>query len=122
MTSFAARCALSAILGNGQIATEELADEGLIVDIRRGLTEFDEKMLALACDIDTDVHVLLTKADKLKRGAAKQALATAERQLPEGVTAQLFSATKKIGLDAARERLNSLLSPGQKKPRQEAGE
>jgi len=99
-----------------------LAGLFLIVDVRRSLTDFDRQMLAIAQDIGADVHVLLTKADKLKRGAARTALLEVQRQLPDRATAQLFSATRKTGLTEARLRLDQMLSPGQKKPRQKAGE
>lgn len=102
----------------------------LIVDIRRGITGFDEQMLVLAENIDADVHVLLTKADKLKRGPAASALLQFRRELSDGATVQLFSATKKTGVSVARERLEQMLAggpvtdaaSGKKKPRQKAGE
>ena len=97
----------------------------LIADIRRGMTSFDEQMLALADSIDADVHVLLTKADKLKRGAAENALLQFRRELPEGATVQLFSATKKTGVPAARERLEQMLAgapgPGAGSPKKNPG-
>ena len=47
---------------------KSLAGLFLIVDMRRGLTAFDQQMLAFADAVALPVHVLLTKADKLKRG------------------------------------------------------
>jgi GTP-binding protein len=90
----------------------------VIVDIRRGLTDFDRQMLDLAADIGVPVHVLLTKADKLKRGQAASALAKARRELDGEATAQLFSSLKREGVDAARGRLEAMLQePGKKMPR-----
>jgi GTP-binding protein len=90
----------------------------VIVDIRRGLTDFDRQMLDLAAQIDVPVHVLLTKADKLKRGQAASALAKARRELDGEATIQLFSSLKREGVDDARGRLETMLrGPAKKMPR-----
>lgn len=86
-----------------------LAGLFLIVDIRRGLTDFDWQMLDLAEGIGVPVHVLLTKADKMKRGQAAAELARVRRELDGTATAQLFSALKRQGVEEARERLEALL-------------
>jgi len=70
----------------------------LIVDIRRSLSEQDRQMLKWCDAKSLAVHVLLNKADKLSKNSAKQACFAVERQLPDGCSAQLFSATKKQGL------------------------
>lgn len=83
----------------------------LIVDIRRRLTDFDRRMLDLAASIDVPVQVLLTKADKLKRGQARDALrAVATEAKPASV--QLFSATAREGVDEARAVLDRFLEGG----------
>ncbi|MDH4108367.1 MAG: ribosome biogenesis GTP-binding protein YihA/YsxC [Gammaproteobacteria bacterium] len=82
----------------------------LIVDIRRGLTDFDRQLLALADSRDLPVHVLLTKADKLKRGQASAALLAARRELGARATVQLFSATRREGVDEARAALDACLA------------
>lgn len=81
----------------------------LVVDIRRRLTPFDHQMLSLAQSVDVPVHVLLTKADKLKRGQASTALLEVRKELGDAATVQLFSATKRQGLEEAREVLDRLL-------------
>jgi len=81
----------------------------LIVDIRRRLTDFDWQMLDLAEGIDVPVHVLLTKADKLKRGQAASELAKVRKELDGAATAQLFSALKREGVAEARQRLGAML-------------
>ena len=58
----------------------------LIVDIRRGLNEFDWQMLTFAESVALPVHVLLTKSDKLKRGQAATALLEVRRELGAGAT------------------------------------
>lgn len=90
-----------------------LAGLFLIVDIRRRLTDFDWQMLDLAEGIDRPVHVLLTKADKLKRGQAAAELARVRRELDGAATVQLFSALKRQGVAEARERLEAMLGRGE---------
>ncbi|HID00750.1 MAG TPA: YihA family ribosome biogenesis GTP-binding protein [Piscirickettsiaceae bacterium] len=76
---------------------------GLIVlmDIRHPLTEVDQLMLDWTHDLELPVHVLLTKADKLKRGPAQSTLIKVQKYLKEHyphATAQTFSAPKRAGL------------------------
>ena len=51
----------------------------LIADMRRQLTDYDRAMLAFAEEVKLPVHVLLTKADKLKRGQAATAVLEVRR-------------------------------------------
>ncbi|GHC34490.1 ribosome biogenesis GTP-binding protein YihA/YsxC [Aidingimonas halophila] len=84
----------------------------LIMDVRHPLSEFDQMMLGWADDRDMPVHILLTKADKLKSGAAKQALQQVRDRLREWedlVSLQLFSALKRQGIDQARQQLDEWL-------------
>lgn len=81
----------------------------LIMDIRRGLTEFDTQMLALAEAAELPVHALLTKADKLKRGQAASALLDVRRRMGERATVQTFSALKHDGYQEARDKLEAFL-------------
>ena len=74
----------------------------LVMDVRRPLTDFDLQMLEWAQAVDRPVHILLTKADKLKRGPAQSTLLSVKRELGKGASAQLFSATKKTGEEEAR--------------------
>ncbi|RRQ21826.1 ribosome biogenesis GTP-binding protein YihA/YsxC [Thiohalobacter thiocyanaticus] len=79
-----------------------LAGLVLLMDIRHPLTDYDRQLLDWAREAGLAVHILLTKADKLKRGAAKAALLQVRRQLEtDGLpaTVQLFSALKKEGLE-----------------------
>jgi len=81
----------------------------LVVDIRRRLTDFDLQMLAFADAVSLPVHVLLTKADKLKRGQAATALLQVRKALGDRVTVQLFSAHDRRGADEARATLERFL-------------
>lgn len=74
----------------------------LVMDCRRGITELDATLISLIQEADCPLHVLLTKADKLSRGAGARALEQVRRELEaEGVeaTLQLFSASTGAGVD-----------------------
>ncbi len=93
---------------------ESLRGLVLMMDIRHPLQEFDSMMINWAVDAEMPVHVLLTKADKLKRGAAKGTLLQFEQHMREAevddlVTAQLFSSLKREGVDVLSQRLSSWL-------------
>jgi len=77
----------------------------LLMDVRHPLTEFDQQMLHWCNSVKMRVHILLTKADKLKKGPAKASLLQVQKAVSEYslVTIQLFSATKKTGLEQAQE-------------------
>lgn len=80
----------------------------LIMDIRHPLTPFDLQMLSFCNHKTLPTHLLLTKADKLKRGAAMNTLLRVRTSLAEHdhVSLQLFSATKKTGIEEARNKLD----------------
>ncbi|MCL4791888.1 MAG: ribosome biogenesis GTP-binding protein YihA/YsxC [Gammaproteobacteria bacterium] len=90
-------------------ARDSLTGLILVVDSRRGLGDSDWQMLEWAHALNGPIHVLLTKADKLSRQEAAATLAKAREELGPEVTVQLFSATKKLGLDEARGCLNTML-------------
>ena len=81
----------------------------LVVDVRRRLTAFDRQMLAFAESVELSVHILLTKADKLKRGQAATALLEVRKELDGAASVQLFSALKKQGVEEARTVLDTFL-------------
>ncbi len=88
----------------------------MIMDVRRPLTEYDCLMLQWCQKADMAAHILLTKADKFKRGAAQNVLLKVKRDLDQnypGTSVQLFSALKKAGVDEAREVLNNWFRPSQ---------
>ncbi len=81
----------------------------MIMDVRRPLTEYDCLMLQWCQKAEMSAHILLTKSDKFKRGAAQNILLKVRQTLKTdypGTTVQLFSALKKTGVDEAREKLN----------------
>lgn len=82
----------------------------LIVDIRRGLSDYDRRLLQLTEPSILPVHVLLTKADKLKRGQAANTLLSVSKELAERATVQVFSALNRQGVDQARDALEQFLA------------
>lgn len=90
-----------------------LAGVFLAMDIRHPLTDFDRLMIDWCRELGLPAHLLLTKSDKLGRGAAKAVLLQTERALREAghliATAQLFSAPHRAGVEAAHAALDRLL-------------
>ena len=90
-----------------------LAGLVLLMDARRPLTALDEQMVHWCVGAGVSLYVVLTKCDKLGRGAASQALAGARRALaPAGAAVagvQLFSAPRGDGLEALRARIDAWL-------------
>jgi GTP-binding protein len=74
----------------------------LVMDVRHPLTDYDWQMIKWCEHSGLALHILLTKADKLKYGAAKNTLLKVHRDLQEitnPVTLQLFSSLKKTGIE-----------------------
>jgi GTP-binding protein len=81
----------------------------LMMDCRHPLKDNDRQMLEWAGHIGLPVHILLTKADKLKKGPAKSTLLDVRKsivQISPDFSAQLFSSLKKTGLEEAHARLD----------------
>ena len=81
----------------------------LIVDIRRGITDYDLDMLFLSKIHEISVHILLTKSDKLKRGPAQKRLLELKSSLDKSISIQLFSSLNRQGVDEARTVLDKFL-------------
>jgi len=85
----------------------------LMMDVRHPLQPFDRQMLQWALEAHMPVHILLTKADKLKRGPASSALLQVKAEMKEHaelVSAQLFSALKHQGHGELIQVLNAWLT------------
>jgi GTP-binding protein len=91
---------------------DSLAGLFIVMDSRRPLTEFDQGMLGWARAAGCPVHLLLTKADKLSRGAAASTLLAVRREVGDAASSQLFSALKGTGLEQARAVLDGFLGVG----------
>lgn len=82
----------------------------VFMDIRHPLKETDKQMVQWAVAANIPVHVVLSKADKLKSGARKTALLTAKKRLArisDLITTQVFSATSKLGLQELIDKIAS---------------
>ena len=90
---------------------EALCGVVLLSDIRHPLKEFDRMMINWAVQSQLPLHLLLTKADKLKRGAAQNTLLKIKRELENHneVSMQLFSSLKNTGVVEARNVISSWL-------------
>ncbi|QCU89148.1 ribosome biogenesis GTP-binding protein YihA/YsxC [Thiomicrorhabdus sediminis] len=89
---------------------EQLKGLILLMDCRIPPTEIDLQMLDWTAEIGLPVHVLLTKADKLKKGPAKAQLMQLKKMLKAEyphASAQLFSSLKKDGLDQVWQQLDT---------------
>ena len=80
---------------------EALVGLVLLMDIRHPMKEFDQMMLNWSVSANLPLHILLTKADKLKQGAARQVLNKLRQELARFplVSTQLFSSLKRTGVD-----------------------
>ncbi len=84
----------------------------VVMDIRRPLSDHDWRLIDWTLEGSASLHFLLTKSDKLSRGAAQTTLLDTKRKLEEegiAATLQLFSALKKSGVDDAHELLDLYL-------------
>lgn len=117
-----------------QFLAQYLAERGalvgliLLADSRLGLTEHDLALLDFIAPAGVPLHVLLTKADKLSRQQGLRAAQAVRDQLARhaqaaGMTApislQLFSATARIGIEAASRQIEDWLAehaPGDAPP------
>jgi GTP-binding protein len=87
---------------------ESLRGLFVIVDVRRGVSAGDEALLAWALPRH-QVHVLLSKCDKLSRSEASRALKAAGAALAGRASTQLFSAVSHQGIEAAQQLLGEWL-------------
>ncbi|MBK1716512.1 ribosome biogenesis GTP-binding protein YihA/YsxC [Thiocystis violacea] len=89
-----------------------LAGLVILMDIRHPLTDYDRQMLAWGRRGDLPVLLLLTKADKLKRGPAQAVRLAVERDVAadaDKVSVRLFSAPERLGVDVVQATLDRWL-------------
>lgn len=87
----------------------------MLMDIRHPLQQYDWQMIRWASESGMPVHLLLTKADKLKKGPAKSTLlqvqkALADEGLTDNISIQTFSSLKKEGLTELKQQLQCWLT------------
>lgn len=84
----------------------------IVMDIRHPLTDYDRQMLEWGRRGELSILLLLTKADKLKRGAARAAQLGVERAVggDDGrVSVALFSALERQGVEQVQSTLDGWL-------------
>ena len=89
-----------------------LTDLILIMDMRHPFQTKDFEFLQLCESLELPIHLVLTKADKLNNKETQQALKLVAQKSPEFpniMSSIVFSAPKKIGLDALTEKIKQLL-------------
>lgn len=77
----------------------------LLMDARHPMTETDQQLITWFAPTGKAIHILLTKADKLRPAAGRQLLREVSAQLPQHhghCSAQLFSSRLKDGVEQAR--------------------
>ena len=82
----------------------------IIMDIRHPLKDFDLQMLSWCQHFGLPAHLLLTKADKLKKGPAQSTLLKVKKMLSEqdyDASVQIFSALNKVGLNELVNTMNA---------------
>lgn len=86
-----------------------LAGAVLVMDVRRPLTKFDQMILNWCVNVNLPTQIILSKSDKLKKGAAQNSLLKVRRKIAQYpyVEVQLFSSLKKQGLDMLNARLDA---------------
>jgi GTP-binding protein len=90
---------------------QQLCGLVLLSDIRHPLKEFDRMMVDWAVQSGLPLLLLLTKSDKLKRGAAQNSLLKVRKELKDVamLNVQLFSSQNQQGVDIARKQLEEWL-------------
>lgn len=80
-----------------------LAGLVVVMDVRHPLTTYDQQMLTWSREAQLPLLLLLTKSDKLKRGAARVQLDCVRRAVAderERVSVELFSSLRRQGVEA----------------------
>lgn len=96
-----------------------LAAVVVVMDARHPLADLDLTLLEWLREARRPAHVLLTKSDKLSRQAAQATLVKVRARLGDlspGSTAQLFSSSKREGVEEAARALSRLASAKNKAP------
>lgn len=108
----ATRALWEELLGAYLQSRAPLCGIAIVMDVRHPLTALDRRMLAWFRPTGRPAHLLLTKADKLSRAAARRILHQVEAELAllaPNFSVQLFSGLKKFGLEEAEAVLGKWL-------------
>jgi len=100
----AVRAPWEELLGSYLRMRAPLRGLAVVMDVRHPVTDLDLRLLEWFRPTGKPVHVLLTKADKLSREAARKILRGVEKELAglqPNASAQLFSSLRKMGIEQA---------------------
>lgn len=100
------------LLGSYAARRASLTGLVIVMDSRRGMTDFDRQMLEWVRGRSVPTHLLLTKSDKLNRSEAARTLKEVQGEANGLASAQLFSAVTKTGVDEARAWVLTRLADG----------
>jgi len=92
------------------VSRDSLRGVVLLMDVRRPFTDADSQLVDWCAHAGLATHVLLNKCDKLSRSAGLGVLADARKRLAllgDDNLVQLFSATRRIGIDELGARLDA---------------
>ena len=86
----------------------------ILMDIRHPLQKYDWQIIHWASESAMPIHLLLTKSDKLKKGAINNTILKVKRELKQAslkanISLQAFSSLKKTGLYELKEQLEEWL-------------
>jgi GTP-binding protein len=107
--SHRARAHWDSILAGYLQTRQSLQGLVLLMDCRHPLKETDMQLIEWSLEANLPVHAVLTKGDKLKRGALAKTLLEVKKQLSGRVSVQTFSAKSKDGLDGLHAKLDEWL-------------
>lgn len=115
----AAKAHWEALLSSYLQSRAQLRGMILMMDSRRPLTELDRIMIEWFAPTGKPIHALLTKCDKLTRQESINALRATQKAFAgyreagyQGeLSAQLFSALKRVGLDEAHALIEAWVAP-----------
>ena len=101
------------VMGDYLRRRASLAGIVLLVDIRRGVTDLDRRLVDWIAPTGRPVLTLLTKADKLPFGQRKLAVFAVKKELAAigALNVVPFSATERIGLEEAGQTIENWISP-----------
>ncbi|VFR23625.1 GTP-binding protein EngB [plant metagenome] len=101
------------VLGGYLRQREALVGVVLLIDIRRGVTDLDRRLVDWIAPTKRPVLALLTKADKLPYGQRMRTIFSVRKDLADigALFTVPFSATERIGLEEAGEIIANWISP-----------
>ena len=86
----------------------------IVMDIRHPLQAADRSMIDWCLHHQSEVHILLNKADKLSRNKAMQQLLMTQKNLSttvsKEISVQLFSASSGLGMDECYKKMSTWLN------------